>query len=41
MLLNSLVRYAPEAMVIVVVSGAEREHVDKLTANMQLHGVLV
>jgi hypothetical protein len=40
-LLNSLVRYAPEAMVIVLVSAAEREHVDKLTASMQLHGLLV
>ncbi len=40
-LLNSLVKYAPAARVIVLVSAAERQHVDALNAILPLHGVLV
>jgi hypothetical protein len=38
--LCSLQKYAPEAMVIVMVEKEERKHVDKLSALFSLHSVL-
>lgn len=39
--LHALRRYAPEANVIVLVEKPERQHLDKLMALFEIHGVLI
>lgn len=39
--LFSLQKYAPEARIIVLVDKSERQHVDKLSAILPLHAVLI